>query len=53
MMLSSKSFMNIRNRIGPETDPLGTQNNTGTGPEALISNTSYCVRPESHALVHL
>ena len=31
LMLSNKSFMKIKNRIGPKTDPWGTPDNTGTG----------------------
>ena len=34
LMLSGKSFIKIRNRIGPKTDPWGTPDNTGTGSEA-------------------
>ena len=34
LILSSKSFMKIRKRIGPKTDPWGTPNKTGTGSEA-------------------
>ena len=33
-MLSGRSFIKNRNRIGPKTDPWGTPGNTGTGSEA-------------------
>ena len=33
LMLSNKSFMKIKNRIDPKTDPWGTPDNTGTGYE--------------------
>ena len=53
LMLSGKSFIKIRNRIGPKTDPWGTPDNTGTGPEAWPSKTTCWVHPESHELIHL
>ena len=53
LMLSGRSFIKIRNRIGPKTDPWGTPDNTGTGSEAWPSNTTFWVRPESHELIHL
>ena len=34
LILSSKSFMKNRIRIGPKTDPWGTRDKTGTGSEA-------------------
>ena len=34
LMLSGRSSIKIRNRIGPKTDPWGTPDNTGTGSEA-------------------
>ena len=40
LMLSGRSFIKIRNRISPKTDPWGTSNNTGTGSEAWPSNTA-------------
>ena len=33
-MLSDKSFIKMRNRFVPKTDPRGTPDNTGTGSEA-------------------
>ena len=51
-MLSAKSFIEIRHRIGPKTNPWGTPDNTGTGSETWPSETTCCVLPESHGLIH-
>ena len=40
LMLSGRSFMKMRNRIGPKTDPWGPLDSTGTGYEAWPSNTT-------------
>ena len=45
LMLSAKSFIKIRNRIEPKTDPWGTPDNTGTVSEILSSKTTYWVGP--------
>ena len=40
LILSSKSFMKNRKRIGPKADPWGTLDKTGTGSEAWPSKTT-------------
>ena len=40
LMFSGKSFIKIRNRIGPKTDPWGTPDNTGTCGWILLSHNS-------------
>ena len=35
LILSGKSLMKIRKRIGPKTDPWGTADKTGTGSDLL------------------
>ena len=37
LMLSGRSFMKMRNRTGPRTDPWGTSDSTGTGSEVWPS----------------
>ena len=39
LILSGRSFMKIRKRIGPKTDPWGTPDQSGTGSESWPSNT--------------
>ena len=34
LIFSGRSFIKMRNRTGPKTDPLGTTDRTGTGSEA-------------------
>ena len=53
LILSGKSLLKIRKRIGPKTDPWGTPDKTGTGSEAWPSKTTCWLRPESHELIHL
>ena len=48
-----RSFIKIRKRISPRTDPRGTQYKTETGSEAWPSKTTCWLRPESHELIHL
>ena len=38
LMLSGKSFIKIRNRIGPKTEPWGTPDTTSTGQYLSIGN---------------
>ena len=53
LILSVKSFMKIRKRIGAKNDPWGTPDKTGTGSEAWPSKTTCWLHPESHELIHL
>ena len=44
-MLSDRSFMKMRNRTGPRTDPWGTTDSTGTGSEAWPSKKNLLSAP--------
>ena len=39
LILSGRSFIKVRDRIGPKTDPWDTRDGTETGSEAYLSNT--------------
>ena len=41
LILSGRSLINIKKRMGPKTDPWGTPDKTGTGSEAWPSNTTF------------
>ena len=44
-MLSGGTFINIKKRMGPNTEPWGTPDNTEAGSELTSSMTMFCVRP--------
>ena len=53
LIISGKSFMKIKNRIGPKTDPWGIPDKIGTGSEVWPSKTTCWLCPESQELTHL
>ena len=53
LILSGRSFIKVRNRIGPKTDPWDTRDGTETGSVACLSNTTCPVRPKVHEMNHL
>ena len=50
-MLSGRSLIEIKNSIGPNTEPWGTSDNTGTGSELTLSRTHFYV--QEHLINHL
>ena len=48
---SSKSFMYIKNKIGPSTDPWGTPLKTGFQLETSPSTTTLCLLSFSHCSI--
>ena len=51
-MLSGRSFINIKKRMGPNTETWGTPDNTEAGSELTPSMTTFCVRPDSQVVIH-
>ena len=49
----SKSAMYSRNRIGPRTDPCGTQNRTEANVEVILPHRTYWLRPLRYDLNQL
>ena len=53
LILSGRSFIKVRNRIGPKTDLWDTRDDSETGSEACSSNTTCPARPKSHEKTYL
>ena len=49
---SCMSFMYMRKRQGPSTDPWGTPDSTGHAPDCSPSRTIFCDLPDKKDLIH-
>ena len=49
---SGMSFMYMRKRQGPSTDPWGTPDSTGQAPDCSPSRTTFCDLPDKKDLIH-
>ncbi|CAL4251130.1 unnamed protein product [Meganyctiphanes norvegica] len=47
-----RSFMNIRNRIGPRTDPCGTPLRTSNSSDSTPRIITFCLRFSRKACIH-
>ena len=51
-LLSGRSLISIRKRMGPSTEPWETPDKTGAGSEQTPSMTTFCVCQDSQAVIH-